>query len=109
MSIDEYTQATGLAHKDLLEKVGISRTAKHHWYNKSSSPSLLNALILFILTDGHVGIFEMMSKKDEAYLDKFLDRIPVDRANELKVRLQNHYNTYATKVLGEYERGEDLL
>jgi len=79
------------------------------WRNGKQSPSLLNVLALFIISDGNVSVIDMLSEKDQFLLTQFLYKLSNDKLSELIVRLQKSFNNYSITTITDYLDDEDLL
>jgi len=93
----------------LTKQIDISNSAVPQWKNGIHSPSLLNCLLLFLVSDGRIGIFDLLSHRDQTKLERYLMRIPRDRVEEMRVEFQNHFNNYAQGEIGYYLEDEDCL
>ena len=101
LTLDEYAELTGLSLGSILSSAGLNPRILGAWRNGQQTPSLLSVISLFCITDGHVGIWDLLSLKDQYLLDRFLDKLPPERINELIIELQNHFNTYTLNQLRE--------
>lgn len=109
MTIDEFCEITGQSKGSIMEAAQINRSVLSNWNLGKQSPSLLSVIILFLISDGHITVFDLLSNRDKVLLSQFLDRIPQDRLSELVEELQKAFNTYHYKVITDYLDDEDLL
>ena len=109
MTIDDFCDITGQRQQSLLESAQINRSTLSMWRNGKQTPSLFNVIVLFLISDGHIEVMDLLSEKDSYLLTQFLDRVPKDRLSELKVELQAGFNKYSDKVITDYLDDEDLL
>ena len=109
MTIDEFCEITGQSKGSIMDAAQINRSVLSNWNLGKQSPSLLSVITLFLISDGHITVFDLLSDRDKVLLSQFLDRLPDDRIEELVVELQKSFNEYHREVITDYLDDKDLL
>jgi len=109
MSIRDYCDETGLRIDDIIDKVHVDKSTYVAWIKNVRTPSLVHTIILFLISDGHIGVFDLLSEKDQYTLEGFIDNIPEERLNQMVVDLQNVFNSYTRALVLHHLEDQELL
>jgi len=87
MTVKDYCEAVGVTQSALIKATGISHGSFSNWNRKVQTPSLLHMISLFMVSDGNVGVLDMLSDKDEYLLQEVIKKLPEERLEDLIIKL----------------------
>ena len=84
MDLDEFMIRNKVNINELCKTLDVCRQTIALRKNKKVSPRLLDAIKIFILSDGQVTFEEMLIEEDKKKIDEWLYRLRLEKYKELK-------------------------